>query len=56
MRLRFWNPREAAQEVLLHLGWTQEAGTPTRVFPFGALRLLALEWPPRAYVISGRRV
>ena len=34
------NPREAAQEVLLHLGWTQEAGTPTRVFPFSALQYL----------------
>ena len=40
MRLRFWNPREAAQEVLLHLGWTQEDGTPTRVFPFSALQYL----------------
>ena len=34
------NPREAAQEVLLHLGWIQEAGTPTRVFPFSALQYL----------------
>ena len=34
------NPREAAQEVLLHLGWIQEAGIPTRVFPFNSLQYL----------------
>ena len=34
------NPREAAQEVLVHLGWIREAGTPIQVFPFTALQHL----------------
>ena len=34
------NPREAAQEVLLHLSWSQEEGTPIRVFPFSSLQYL----------------
>ena len=34
------NPHEAAQEVLLHLDWIQEADTPTRVFPFNSLQYL----------------
>ena len=33
-------PRKAAQEVLNHLDWIQEAGTPIRVFPFNSLQYL----------------
>ena len=34
------NPREAAQEVLVHLRWIREDGTPLQVFPFTALQHL----------------
>ena len=34
------NPREAAQEVLVHLRWIREDGTPIQVFPFTALQYL----------------